>query len=335
MKYKLVLSEKDQYVPDNYASITEIFTNPEYALPGYDPETWCLGEKRLKEMRTKTFAAVKKRFDYTQLKKFDSYWNHNLDAINQLGLNEFAKLSCFIELASVMMAFEERIEMSTRKGKRKVISFGIKKDLYKKYSDSLKEAIETGQEPKKVKLYERKKKLLNDIFESSQKTTLCFEAGENGRKRYVEIDKNSIFLAFEQWCKLKGKTKKRGIYDAMLLMMQTNPADGLGDIKAYARTTDIDRQEVIVLDESREDVGKFFKCPLSLSKKMIDIVGRYNSDQDNIVNEKLTERVFIINAISFYIKHLPLKYTDPVAYKEYTSIKEAEKYNQEIMDGNK
>jgi hypothetical protein len=331
--FRMFLSERDEYVPEDFLSITEIFTNPKCALPGYDPEQWCLGQQRLKEMRRATFNAVRTRFWETKAERFDCYWNGNIDAINELGLNEFAKLSCFKDLAPVMIAFEERIETKYEYGsKRKYISFGVRKKLYRKYYDSLKEALEKGEAPKAVYLPERKKRRTNSLYSSTQLTSIDLGTNENGTHFKVNINKNDTFLAFEQWCKLSGRSKKQGVYDAMQLIMEQKPVEGMGDISAYARKTDIDKQEVIVKERSAENVKVAFETPANILAQVEDIIRRYNTDPDNRGKQQLTKNMFITQAIAFYIKHLPLKYSDPIAYKEYMAIKEAQEYNDNLLE---
>lgn len=338
--YRYFLSEKDEGVPDNFISITEIFSNPKCALPGFDAKQWCIGEKRLQYMRKSCFEKVRDRLRVSKAERFDNYWNGNLDAINQLGLNEFAKFSFFSDLAAVMMAFEDRKETIYMKGsKRKYVSFGIRKDLYRKYYDNMKAYLQVGEEPKQINLYEPKKRRRNDFFCNTQQTTIVFDGPDGGKPHYVELNKNEIFVAYEKWCKVNGKTKKQGLYDAMLYMMEKYPSQEAGtlqDVKLYKRknyrlSNDIALEEVII---SSNDPSQIIKASFYIPCKVMDVVKniikRYNSDLDNAGKKNLTQGSFFLQAVMFYIKHLPLKYTDPKLYMEYSAAKEAEEYNNSV-----
>lgn len=330
-RMKIYISKKDEYVPDNYIGIWDIFTDPQYALPGYSAEEWCLGIKTLDEMRVKTFSAVKKRFDISGAYNFASYWNGNLDAINEMGLNQFTKLSCFSDLSKAIICFDKTIENKRTKIKSKYVSFGINKEIYSKYSNSLSEAIKTGEPLQKVSLFDRHKRRLNDLF-SCPITSIKYSDPRTGDKRTVSIDKNETFLRFEQWCKIKGKKKKTGFCEAMALIMEQNPVDGLEDIKAFERNKGIDGKEV-VLDISYDSKVKIYSLiPEQVSKMMFAIIRRYNSDPENQTKQQLTPSLYIAQAVADFNKRVPLKYSDPIAYKEYIAIKESENYNNDIMD---
>lgn len=337
--YRYFLSEKDEGVPDNFISITEIFTNPKCALPGFGAEQWCIGEKRLQSMRKNCFEKVRDRLRVSRAERFDNYWNGNLDAINQLGLNEFAKFSFFSDLAAVMMAFEDRKETIYMKGsKRKYVSFGIRKDLYRKYYNNMKAALLAGEESKRINLYEPKKRRKNDVFCNTQQTTIVFDGSDGGKPHYVELNKNEIFLAYEKWCKVNGKTKKQGLYEAMLYMMEKYPSQEAGtlqDIKLYKRKgwtdNDIPLEEVIIASNDPNQISKAsFDIPCKVMDMAKNIIKRYNADLDNAGKKTLTQSSFFLQAVMFYIKHLPLKYTDPDLYKEYKLAKEAEEYNNSL-----
>lgn len=325
----LLLSTKDQYVPENYIGITDLFLNPKYALPGYSSEQWCLGYKILDEYRTKTFREIKKRFQISGARSFAKYWNGNLDAINSMGLNEFAKLSCFSELATAMICFEEVVKNKNNDNRRRFVSFGIRKDIYEGYAESLREALETGQMPNKVNLFDNRKKRLNDLF-MAPLTSITFKDAQ-GHNHAIQINKNEIFYKFERWCKIKGIQKKQGIYDAMVLMMEQNPVDGLEDVKAFTKDSGINSREVVLSTCEKSGCFIQIKFPESITNQMRSIIRRFNSDPENKVkNKQLTTNTYITNAIAAYNKRMPLKYSDPIAYKEYLEIKKDAEYNNII-----
>lgn len=339
-EYRFQLSSDDSGIPDDYLSITEIFTNPKCALPGFSADTWCIGEKRLKDMRRKCFENTLLRLRTSKAERFDKYWNGNIDAINQLGLNEFAKLSFFSDLASVMMAFENRVKTKyvDISSKHKVISFGIRKTLYRKYYDSLAVALKTGQDPKPVNLYDPKKKRRNDVFYNTQQTTIVFDGPDGGKPHYVELNKNEVFLAYEKWCKLNGITKKQGLYNAMLLMMKEFPIkdmDSLEEIRAFKKyhkyKDNIRTEEIVVRSNDPSEWSSIkIKLPMSVKDKIENIIKLYNHDLSNVWKKNMTLSSFGLQALVYYIKNIPLKYSDPQAYHEYMEVKDAEEYNKTL-----
>lgn len=328
-KIPVFLSNKDEYVSDNYIGIYELATNGDYALAGYSKEQWCLGYKAVDELRRKTFIEARKRFELSGASSFNSYWNGNLDAINELGINQFVKLPAFFDLCQAMICFETTIQNKTNSNKRKYVSFGISKDIFKRYSESLRIAFETGSAVQPVSLYDKHKKRFNKLFEMPR-TALKFEGQKAGEYRWVEIHKNEIFLMFEQWCRLKKKTKKQALYEAMALIMKTDPANGLDDIKAFTRKIDVNSNEVVLTGEINGCKTIKVELPIEVSNKVDDIVRRYNSDPENSGKPNLTASVYAAQAINSFNNKISLKYSDPVAYKEYLAIKEIENYNKNI-----
>lgn len=320
----MFLTSKDEYVPEGYIGIYSIFSEPKYALPGYSQEEWCLGYKTLDEMRTKTYKDVRKRFDLSGAYNFDKFWNGNLDAINDIGLNRFVKLPCFSELATAMICFETQKELNNGR-KRKYISFGIKRDIYARYYRSLSDALKTGELPKKVNLYDRKKRHTGELFNTPT-------AQINFDGNVVSLSKNELFLMFEQWCKIKRKKKKQALYEAMELLMKKDPVDGLDDVKLFERDIDIRNREVVLNLAKDEENTYMIKVPEQISKDMQAIISRYNQDPENCAKEKLTTSTYAAQAIAAYNKRIPLKYLDPIAYREYLEIKEAQRYNENITN---
>lgn len=333
-QYKLYLSERDEYVPNDYLSITQIFTDGQCALPGFTADEWCIGEKALKKMRQKTFNNIKVRFKTSNAEFFNRYWNSNLDVINSLGLNEFARLSFFSELASVMIAFEERVATKTGT-KKKIISFGIKKSLYRKYYDNLKNALETSTEPYAIYLFDRKKNSRGNMACNQVETVMRFKCAD-GKNRHIELTKNDVFCAFEIWCNAKGCTKKDGVYQAMQLIMREHPIAGQNETESFRKKTDLENEEIVVQYTGNERYKTLIaKIDESMAEKVKEIILRYNLDPDNLAkNNKLTQNDFLKQAIAYFIKHLPLKYTDAESYKEYMRIKQADEYNTRLMEMN-
>lgn len=324
--FDFYLSKNDEYVPDKYIPLSDFFLNPKYALPGYSEEEWVMGFKTLNEMRKKTFSQAKKRFVTAGAKSFASFWNGNLDAINDSGINQFAKLSAFRELSSCMIAFEERIISATNKRNNRFISFGISKDNYNKYAESLRIAIMSGSIPEKVKLYDNHKRRLNDLF-SAPTTHFEFDGKDRKSQHKVTVNKIDLYYEFERWCKLKGKTKKQGIYEAIQALLDQNPINSDDSQNVLTKRNEFGSLECVISSRESGEVNATVKMPASIYDGATAIIRRFNSDPANISKNRLTMSAYVSQAVAAFNKRVPLKYSDPVAYKEYIAIKESEEYN--------
>lgn len=329
-RYLYFLSEHDEFVPENYLPLAQIFSDPRCTLPGYTAEEWCLGENALKKMRKETYEEVRIRFRISRAERFDKYWNANLASINSIGLNQFERLKGFHELGGIIVCFQNT--MQTHSGKKKhVISFGIRRDLYRKWYDNIADAIQNETTPKKIYLKDAKIRNNGNMIVSTQKTYILFNGKDESGGRIV-FEKNDLFNAFSDWCKLQGITKKQGIYQAMALIMSENPVYKMEDVKAYRRKTDIEMEEILADIEVEDCRTLSVKIDNSIINSMEAVVNRFNRDANNYGKKRLTKGILVKNAIMYYFKHLPLKYTDPKAYKEYLSTKEAEEYNNKIIN---
>lgn len=329
--FDFYLSNKDEYIPEQYIPLTDLLLNPDYALPGYSREEWPMGFKTLDEMRRKTFRNVKKRFTAAGAKSFASFWNGNLDAINDAGLNEFTKLSAFRELSVCMIAFETKIVSLVNKRNNRYISFGILRKNYEKYAESLRIAISEGEIPEKVSLYDHHKKRLNDLFSVSN-VQLRFDGKDKKSQHKVTISKNDLYYEFEKWCKIKGKTKKQGLYEAMQLLIEQNPIETQDAENVFTKRNEFGSLECVISSRESGEVGTTIKMPAPVYDNAVAIIRRFNSDPINVSKNNLTMSVYASQAVAAFNKRVPLKYSDPVAYKEYLAIKQEEEYNKNKKD---
>lgn len=315
------LSRKDEYVPENYIPLNDLLSDGKYALYGYSSDGWCIGWKTLDKFRRRTFNNVMKHFEQSDADSFSRFWNGNLDSINDKGLNEFAKIPALSEICVAMIAFQKTIESKSTKIKRKYVSFGIKREIYERYAKSIEEAGINGEPPKKVDLYDIHKKRSSDFFQY-KRTNIEF----NGK--WVELHKNELFLMFEKWCKLKRKTKKDALYEAMTLIMQQQPVEGLGDITDYQDKNRVLKPNCQEVGRLKDYVSvKLIYMPKELEDIVSGIISRFNDDPINKGKGTLDFTKYITQAVMEFNKKIPLKYIDPVAYEEYLKIKENIEYN--------
>ncbi len=330
--YEYRLTERDDNVPNGYIKLWDIFSDTRYALPGYDRDKWRIGSKQLKRMRYMTYRSTLKRVQLCNAPNFDKFWNGNLDAINSIGINEFAKVLSFRELSTAMICFQSVEITPDTKEKRKMIGWGIKKDIYWGYYESLKTALLTGNEPEKVSMYDQRKRRDGNVFKLKDEK-IGFDMPD-GSKQIVTVKKNALFNQFEFWCKANRVSKRDGIYQAIAELMENNPVENMKEIGAYERRCDLESVEVLIPEISIEDeVSSYIHIPKKTHTKMREIIERYNADVENSGKQRMTTVAYIVQAIALLNEKAPLKYSNPEAYKEYVKAKEAEKYNR-IMSGN-
>lgn len=328
-KHNTFLADDDKYVPDGYISITELFSDGAYALPGYDPDNWCIGTKKLQEMRRNTFLEVKKRFEISYVSKFGNFWNNNLDTLNSLGINQFSKLSCFRDLAHLMICFDTMILTHDKSHKNDYVSFGIKETLYRKYSMAMKEAIESGETFKIPALYDAHKRRSSTIT-TLPKAHIQIKSNDPKHPYSIDIDKNELFLEFERWCKAHMLKKQDALYKGMQMLMKENPIEegqNFKNIIVSEPSNHSNIQESIYISDSTERINMVATVPANVNELAKAIVKRYNRDPENIGKKKLTLGMYAGQAIAAFNKSVPLKYSDPVAYKEYIDALKSKEYN--------
>lgn len=311
----IYLSNKDEDVPSDYVGIYEIFSNPQYTLPGYSPDEWMLGFKRLDTMRVNTFRNVKKRYLEDKANGFAAYWNSNLDAINGMRLNEFHELSAFTDLASIMICFEV-VRVNRKAGsKSKWVSFGVRKDQYKKYSDGLRNALNSGEMVKPIKLSDRKKRKRGTL----KFAAFYIDSNKPGIKRQVMIPKNEVYDRFVQWCEAKGMTKRDGFYKAMICLMDSEP---VASDSAPMQTSDLKyfKEHMAVTPDDKNPREYRFRMRSDVMDYADEIIYRFNNDPDNIGRRKLDRNLYVAQAVLAYNQKMPLKYSDPVGYEEYLKM---------------
>lgn len=321
----IYLSNKDEEIPSEYVGIYEIFSDPAYTMPGYSPDEWLLGFKRLDSMRVNTFRNVKKRYLEDKANGFAAYWNSNLDAINAMRLNEFHELSAFSDLASIMICFETVRENPKSGAKSKWVSFGVRRDQYEKYSQAVRDALKSGQMLKPIKLSDRKKRARGTL----KFAAFYMDSSKPGIKRQVLIPKNEVYDRFVQWCGVKGISKRDAFYKAMVSLMDSDPvniesaqARNCSDLKYFK-----DHMSVLPDDKTHREYR--FTMRRDIVDYADEIIHRFNNDPENLGRKKLDRNLYVAQAIMSYNKRVPLKYSDPVAYEEYIKMQKEIEYVKE------
>lgn len=330
-EYRFGLTMKDETVPDGYIPIYNLFTEKKYALPGCE-DFWCIGEEQLKKMRFYAYHEVKKRLELCKSVDYAKFWNGNLDAINDLGINPFANLIHFKELASVMICFQTTEANKFSGIKRKMVSWGIKDSVYREYYRAQREAVQTGEKAKAVRLYDNHKKRTGNMFKMPR-VKIFFDT-QNGDRQVVKLRRNALYNQFEFWCAANRLTKTEGIYQAISLLVEQCPVEGLEELGAYERKCDLDYTEVLIPDTTPENtVSTTVWIPKKIHMKMREIIERWNKDPNNIGEKQMTIPAYVTQAVDELNRRSPLRYFDPEAYREYLKAVEAEQYNNAIIKG--
>lgn len=330
--YRTDLTFKDETVDDGFIPIYELFSDSKYALPTIGKDKWCINENKLRRMRLETYREIKKRCELCGATSYAKFWNGNLDSINELGLNKFAYVAGFGELANIMLCFEKKVKNQNNDKYRRLVSWGIRKSTYREYYMSQREALETGNPPKEVRLYEAKKKRAGNVFKQAIRN---LEFKEDGKEYTLHVNENAVYRQFEHWCKIKGIEKKNGIYQAMRLIMEEEPVTSgeLKELGAYERKCDLDYSEILI----PETTGKKYieiRCsiPKSVHTKMKEIIKRHNSDIDNIGKPCMTVDKYLTQSVELLNQKAPLKYSNPELYEKYIEAKEAQEYNKMVAE---
>lgn len=330
-KLPIILSKLDE-VPDDYIGITDLFTNEVYVPPQYTKEKWCLDIKTLQRLRNETFREVKKRFDLCNANSYARFWNGNIEAINDIGINRFLDIECFTDLVSAVICFEKTTTAPRTLEKRKLISFGIRKEILREYHKNWTKALETGSLPKQTNTYDRHKKRNGNIHKECKTKVLIPD--ENGKTKSVTLRGNALYNQFSYWCKVKGITKQKAIYQAINLLMQKEPITELHELGAYERKCDLDFSEIVIPEKNIETISVLCRLPKKHYDKMREIIERFNLDLDNIGKPTLTMQNYIFQAIDLLNQKSPLKYSDPKAFREHLEAEEAKRYNLQKMEEN-
>ena len=313
----IYLSNKDEDVPSDYIGIYEIFSNPEYALPGYSGDEWVLGFKRLDSMRVNTFRNIKKRYVEDKANGFAAYWNSNLDAINAMRLNEFYGLSAFSDLASIMICFET-VRVNRKAGsKSKWVSFGIRRDQYEKYCEAVRNALNSGETMKPIKLSDRKKRKRGAL----KFAAFYMDSTKPGIKRQVLVPKNEVYDRFVQWCNEKGISKRDAFYKAMICLMDSEPINAVPTSSKQVSDIQYFKDHMMSVTPDDKTPREYrFRMRRDVIDYADEIIYRFNNDPDNIGRRKLDRNLYVAQAVLAYNQKMPLKYSDPVGYEEYLKM---------------
>lgn len=301
-----LLSEQDEFVPDTHIPLYKLVTNPK------DPAIY-MSEAVCQKMRKETFDNVHTLYKKYGSPDFQIFWNYNLEAINELGLNKFGTHTRLLPIIGLMECFEKKMKLKSNGQMRYLISFGINRDKLTDYLREVKLSKKTGKEVPLPKAEFKGNK--------SRDFILFGEAQIQAGGGQLLIDKNAVYNQFSHWCSLNGITKKTGATMALKFFVDNNPISGLGDLEDYDIFTELDKP-VLAMKKKNEGPPEVIKVSVdgTVLGKARDIIKRYNRDVANIAKETLTIHGYVNNALHLLNQNMALKYRDPEMWEQQRQL---------------
>lgn len=301
-----LLSDKDDFVPDTHIGMYQLLTNPK------DPAIY-MSEARCQQLRHETFDAIHTLYKKYGSPDFQIFWNYNLEAINDLGLNKFGTHTKLLPIIGLIECFEKKMALKSNGRLRYIISFGIEKKRLVEYLKEKKLAKKTGAEVPLPKLELRQPKSRDLILFGE--THIMAGGGD------LKIDKNSVYNQFSHWCSLNGIAKKTGATMALKFFVDNHPIDGLGDTEDYDVFTEFDKPILAAKrKDSVPDETIKVKVDGTVLNKAKDIIKLYNRDVANIAKETMTLAGYTSNALHLLNQNMPLKYRDFDLYQQQRQL---------------
>lgn len=316
-RYKLFLSEKDEYVPSTHLGMYSLFRNPENKSV-YMSESWC------QSIRHKTYTSVMELFKKYKTPSFCTFFNYNTDILTKLGVNYFETHNKFAPIAELVEAFPHQTE--TNSVPAQAISFGIEKLTLKKYLESLRNGTDFWMDPP-ISVIKRKK------LQQEKRDFIMFgeEATQMNYWQRIHMPQNPLYKQFVDWCRLQHLRLAEGMLMAIECLLQARPAEGLKDITEYDY---IDELDVPLYAKPRESASRI-KREVLLSGKICaiadKIIERYNRDPKNIA-KRIDFNLYCNNALHLLNQNMDLQYRDPTVYEEKVMLDETEAYNNKLLE---
>lgn len=315
-KYKLFLTEKDEYVPATHVGMYSLFRNPENTSV-YMSESVC------QSIRYKTYTKTMELFKKYQTPSFCTFFNYNSDILTALGVNYFATSDKFAPIAELVECFPQKVE--TDSVPAQAISFGIDKIVLKEYLKSLHDGTDFWSSPP-ISVMKRKK------LQQQKRDFIMFD-GDDTQLDYwssIHMPRNPLYHRFLDWCKLQGIESYEGMLMAIEMLLYAYPLEDLKDLTEYDY---IDELDVPLYAKPRELSKKIERTVIfsgqicSLADKIIE---RYNREPKNIA-KRIDFDLYCNNALYLLNQNMDIEYRDPALYDETAMMDESEAYNKELL----
>lgn len=315
-KYKLFLSEQDEYVPSTHLGMYSLFRNPEN-------KSVYMSESRCQAIRYKTYNSVMELFKKYRAPTFCTFFNYNADVLTKLGVNYFETHDKFAPIAELVEAFPHQIE--TDSVPVQAISFGIDKLTLKVYLKSLRDGTDFWADPPVSVMKRKKLQRKNRDF-----IMFGYEDTQIDYWKSVHMPRNPLYSQFLDWCELQSLRPYEGMLMAIECLLQAYPADGLKDVTEYDY---IDELDVPLYAKARERTKKI-KREVILSGQICSladaIIDRYNREPKNIAR-RIDFDLYVNNALHLLNQNMDLQYRDPALYEEQVMADEVELYNNKLI----
>ncbi len=316
-RYRLFLTEKDEYVPDTHVGMYSLFRNPENT-------SVYMSESRCQSVRCKTYTKTMELFRKYQTPSFCTFFNYNTDILTSLGVNYFNTCDKFAPIAELVESFPHQIvEEDTIP--MQAISFGIEKITLKMYLKSLRDGTDFWSNPP-ISVVKRKK------LQQQKRDFIMFDDEETKLDYWnsIHMPRNPLYHRFLDWCKLQGIESYEGMLMAIECLLYAYPLDSLKDLTEYDY---IDELDVPLYAKPRE-VSKRVERTVTLSGQICaladKIIERYNRETKNIAN-RIDFDLYCNNALHLLNQNMDLQYRDPALYEEETMMDETERYNKKLL----
>lgn len=345
--FQILLSRKDEFVPDTHIGIYALITSDLLSRRDEKFLIFKENEETANKMRLATFNAVKEDFRKTQTFDFAHFFNSNINKINDLGMNHFYKNRGLREILHLIEAFQvirETPKYKNRKvvGKqtRKYVSFAIKKELLQKYVSTLEKTGEII--PPKPVTFEGNGRREHTIFKNRwyvQMQSLDSRANKDGIV-FAKGVKTPIYDQFCIWAANKNVSKQQGLEMALELLLKEYPLDKLptkefllDKRKATVDYIDIDTSMIKINDEGRGYVHRTLNISTEDLKVMLVMLDNYNKDPVCVKTGKLNLSGIFKMCFTHFCntrKDFVIRYGYPEKFKELMELKKIKEYNESV-----
>lgn len=317
-KYRLFLSEKDEYVPTTHVGLYSLFRNPQN-------KAVFMSEQICQSIRTKTYDAVMELFrTYESCNNFCDFFNYNTKAITEIGRNYFTTNDKFAPIAELVEMFPYQVD--TGNVPAIAISFGIEKLTLKLFIQSLRDGTDFWEDPP---AYVKKRKKETD----SKKDFIMFgtEKVKIDAKYSIYMPKNPLYQQFLDWCKIQDIEPYEGMLMAIDYMMEKHPADELEPVAMYDKFKEIDLPIYAKPKRNTKKTERTVVLSGVLCSIADKIIERFNRDPKNI-SKRVDFDLYCNNALHLMNESMPLEYRDPDLYDETVQLEQVGKYNNNLLE---
>ena len=304
------LSLKDEGVPDTHISMYDLFVSSKEAKKMF-------GEKVAIKTRKETYNGVLEYFNKYNARDYASFWNLYIEEIKILRLNKFANFKELEPLCSYIECFCTPHITKSRKIKKDLISFGIRRSTLREYYLKKEEAENNGTEfipPKYTKVGRPITKDFVLFGEDLINTT-------NNPNEKVGIPRNEIFSRFEHWRNINGLSKKEAVLMALESVVDLNKTDGVGELSEYTRETIFDNVIYKTNRENSKEERIYLRIDADLKEQVAQVIKIYNNQPENKTKTPLTFSSYMQNASIMLNKKMGIKYTNPELYAKEQAMK--------------